>query len=167
MADAGVSLVWLDHGPRRDVATAWRCLHVWAGVIRAHLWADLYVDPHWVRAWSCNCWRRIGGGWWIQRCMDRCRHKPGARNWGAAMGIECEYTGSISLVAAISLLVSWAVALTALTLLCMWLLKPGEAVDEEKAYDRAYLNAYRRAMGFLIRWRWITAGPLSQQSFRV
>ncbi len=72
-------------------------------------------------------------------------------------GSAGEYTRSISLVVAISLLVSWAVALTALTLLCMWLLKPGEAVDEEKAYDRGYLNAYRRAMGFLVRWRWITA----------
>ena len=66
-------------------------------------------------------------------------------------GSAGEYTRSISL------LVSWAVALTALTLLCMWLLKPGDAVDEEKAYDRAYLNAYRRAMGFLVRWRWVTA----------
>lgn len=30
-------------------------------------------------------------------------------------------------------------------------------MDEEKAYDRAYLNVYRRIMRFLVRWRWITA----------
>ncbi len=51
MANSGVSFVRLDHGRRRDAATAWRCLHVWVGVIRAHLWADLHVDPHWFRAW--------------------------------------------------------------------------------------------------------------------
>lgn len=72
-------------------------------------------------------------------------------------GSAGEYTRSISLVVAISLIVSWVVALTALTLVCIWLLKPGKQQDEEIAYNRPYLNVYRRSMSFLLHWRWVTA----------
>lgn len=67
-----------------------------------------------------------------------------------------EYTRSISLVVAISLLASWAAALTALTLFCVWFLKRGEPVDEETAYDSRFYHAYRIVVTRLVRWRWAT-----------
>jgi len=72
-------------------------------------------------------------------------------------GAAGEYTRSISLVVAISLLVSWMVALTALALVCAWLLRRGEPVDEEHAYSGRSFELYRRVMRFLMRWRWATA----------
>ncbi len=60
-----------------------------------------------------------------------------------APGGAGEYTRSISLVIAIALLVSWVVALTALILFCLWFLKVGETVDEEKAYSAWYYDRYR------------------------
>ena len=72
-------------------------------------------------------------------------------------GSAGEYTRSISLVVAISLLVSWVASLTVLTLVCAWLLKPGQAGgDEESDYGAIYYVRYRQVMGFLVRWRWAT-----------
>lgn len=68
-----------------------------------------------------------------------------------------EYTRSISLVVAISLLVSWVVALTALVLFCTRMLRRGPQIDEEHAYDASYFQVYRRLLTFLVRWKWVTA----------
>ena len=67
-----------------------------------------------------------------------------------------EYTRSISVVVAIALLVSWATALTALALFCVWFLRPGAPVDEDKAYAGPRYQAYRRGLSLLVRWRWVT-----------
>lgn len=73
-----------------------------------------------------------------------------------------EYTRSISLVVAISLLASWAIALTALVVFCFWVLKPGEAEDEDKVYGSRRFEAYRGFMRWIVRWRWfVVAGSFA------
>lgn len=57
-----------------------------------------------------------------------------------------EYTRSISLVIAISLIGSWVVAMTIMPVFCFWFLKPGPAVDEAHYFDQPF---YRRYQGFL------------------
>lgn len=71
-------------------------------------------------------------------------------------GAAGEYTRSISIVVAIALLVSWAVALTALVLFCTWFLKAGDVEDEDAAYDSRFFDRYRGLMSRLVRWRWAT-----------
>lgn len=71
-------------------------------------------------------------------------------------GAAGEYTRSISLVVAIALITSWAVAMTALTLFCLWFLKRGAPVDEEHAYGGRAYGLYRRMLSSLVRVRWLT-----------
>jgi multidrug efflux pump subunit AcrB len=75
-----------------------------------------------------------------------------------APGGAGEYTRSISLVIAIALISSWVIALTALILFCVWFLKPGASVDEDKAYDTRVYNSYRAFLDLCIRWRYLTLG---------
>lgn len=72
-------------------------------------------------------------------------------------GAAGEYTRSISLVVAIALLASWAIALTALIIFCVWAMKRTEPIDDETAYDARYFQIYRQFMGFVVRWRWPAA----------
>lgn len=71
-------------------------------------------------------------------------------------GAAGEYTRSISLVVGIALLTSWGVAMTALTLFCIWFLKRGVPVDEKQAYSGRMYNGYRRLLSGLVRFRWVT-----------
>ncbi|MFK7944803.1 MAG: efflux RND transporter permease subunit, partial [Paracoccaceae bacterium] len=73
-----------------------------------------------------------------------------------APGAAGEYTRSISLVIAIALLISWVIALTALILLCITFLKGGQEADEDAAYDWWYYHLYRRFLGLLVAWRYLT-----------
>lgn len=72
-------------------------------------------------------------------------------------GAAGEYTRSISLVVAISLVASWAIALTALVVFCAWALKRGAPNDEDAAYDARYFHLYRSVVGWIVRWRWPAA----------
>jgi len=73
-----------------------------------------------------------------------------------APGGAGEYTRSISLVIAIALLVSWVVALTALILFCLWFLKVGETVDDEKAYGAWYYERYRGLIRACLKWKYVS-----------
>ena len=73
-----------------------------------------------------------------------------------APGGAGEYTRSISLVIAIALLVSWVVALTALILFCLWFLKVGETVDDDKAYGAWYYERYRGLIRACLRKKYIS-----------
>ena len=68
-----------------------------------------------------------------------------------APGGAGEYTRSISLVIAISLIVSWIVALTLLILFCVWFMKPGPV--KEQTYDQWYYRGYRGLIGWAVRFR--------------
>ena len=68
-----------------------------------------------------------------------------------APGGPGEYTRSISLVIAIALIVSWAVALTALILFCIWFMKVGKPIDEEFAYGKPHYIAYRNFIRLCLR----------------
>lgn len=75
-------------------------------------------------------------------------------------GSAGEYTGSISLVLALALIVSWLIAMSALVLFCVWFLGGGKAAGETNEYGGFAYNAYRRVMRTLVRFKWVTV-PLS------
>ncbi len=81
-------------------------------------------------------------------------------------GAAGEYTRSISLVLAIALLVSWALAMTLLILACIWFLKPPEPVKVRSGTGRAaaagarLTRNYRRTLENLVAWRWVVV-PVS------
>jgi len=64
-----------------------------------------------------------------------------------------EYTRSLSLVIAIALLSSWAIAMTVTPLLCFWFLKAPEPVDEERVYTSGFYRRYRGVLGTVLKVR--------------
>lgn len=64
-----------------------------------------------------------------------------------------EYTRSISLVIAISLLGSWVIAMTAMPVFCFWFLKPGAAIDEAGYYDRPFYKLYQGFLNLILSQR--------------
>lgn len=64
-----------------------------------------------------------------------------------------EYTRSISLVIAISLLGSWVVAMTVMPVFCYWFLKAGAPVDEAHFYDQPFYRRYRGFLTFILSQR--------------
>ncbi len=65
-----------------------------------------------------------------------------------------EYLRSLSLVIAIALLASWALAMTVTPLLCVWGLKTPKPVDEDAAYNTAFYRAYKAFLDRVLRWRY-------------
>lgn len=66
-----------------------------------------------------------------------------------------EYLRSLSLVIAIALLGSWALAMTVTPLLCVWGLKTPEPVDEDVAYDTKFYRAYKNFLDWVLRLRYL------------
>jgi multidrug efflux pump len=66
-----------------------------------------------------------------------------------------EYTRSLSLVIAITLIGSWILALTATPMLCVRFMKAPENVQSaDEALRRPYFRRARSALETLLRWRW-------------
>lgn len=72
-----------------------------------------------------------------------------------APGGAGEYTRSISLVIALTLFVSWIVALTVLAMACISFLKPGAAQDEDAAYSGALFQRYRGLLRGALQYRFV------------
>ncbi len=66
-----------------------------------------------------------------------------------------EYTRSISLVIAISLIGSWLVAMTILPVFCFWFFKPGAPVDEATYFDQPLYRYYRSFIDLILKWRFV------------
>ncbi len=71
-----------------------------------------------------------------------------------ADSVAGEYTRSISLVIAISLLGSWLLAMTATPLFCVWFIKKKKPVDEAVAYDTRFYRTYRTILSGVLRFRY-------------
>ncbi len=72
-----------------------------------------------------------------------------------ADSVAGEYTRSISLVIAISLLGSWLLAMTATPLFCVWFIKKKEPVDEAVAFDTRFYRTYRTILSGILRFRYV------------
>ncbi len=72
-----------------------------------------------------------------------------------ADSVAGEYTRSISLVIAISLLGSWLLAMTATPLFCVWFIKKKEPVDEAVAFDTRFYRSYRTLLSYVLRLRYL------------
>ncbi len=72
-----------------------------------------------------------------------------------ADSVAGEYTRSISLVIAISLLGSWLLAMTATPMFCVWFIKKKEPVDEATAFDTKFYRTYRRILQSVLRFRYM------------
>ena len=64
-----------------------------------------------------------------------------------------EYTRSISLVIAITLIGSWLVAMVVMPVFSFWFFKPGPTVDEETLYNRPLFKRYRSVLDFILKRR--------------
>ncbi len=64
-----------------------------------------------------------------------------------------EYTRSISLVIAITLIGSWLVAMTIMPVFCYWFFKIGPAVDEAVYYDRPFYRIYARSLELFLKYK--------------
>jgi len=71
-----------------------------------------------------------------------------------ADSVAGEYTRSISLVIAISLLGSWLLAMTATPLFCCWFIKKKKPVDEAVAFDTRFYRTYRAILSGILRFRY-------------
>jgi len=74
-----------------------------------------------------------------------------------ADSVAGEYTRSISLVIAISLLGSWLLAMTATPLFCVWFIKKKEPVDEAVAFDTRFYRSYRTLLSYVLRYLFLVA----------
>ncbi len=66
-----------------------------------------------------------------------------------------EYTRSISLVIAITLIGSWLIAMTVMPVFCYWFFKAGPAVDEGRYFDTPLYRLYRGLLKLILRFRWL------------
>ena len=66
-----------------------------------------------------------------------------------------EYTRSISLVIAITLISSWIIAMTAMPVFCYWFFKAGPAVDESTYFNTPLFELYRGLLKLILQWRWV------------
>lgn len=64
-----------------------------------------------------------------------------------------EYTRSISLVIAISLIGSWLVAMTIMPLFCYWFFKAGPVVSTKEYYDKPLFRFYRQVLERILNFR--------------
>ncbi len=71
-----------------------------------------------------------------------------------ADSVAGEYTRSISLVIAISLLGSWLLAMTATPLFCVWFIKKKKPVDENVGFDTRFYRTYRGGLSAILRFRY-------------
>ena len=71
-----------------------------------------------------------------------------------ADSVAGEYTRSISLVIAISLLGSWLLAMTATPLFCVWFIKKKKPVDETASFDTRFYRTYRTILCGVLRFRY-------------
>lgn len=69
-----------------------------------------------------------------------------------------EYTRSISLVIAISLLGSWVMAVTAMPLFCYWFLKPGKLIDDNHYETQPFYRIYRTILDKILSFRFAFLG---------
>jgi multidrug efflux pump subunit AcrB len=69
-----------------------------------------------------------------------------------------EYTRSISLVIAISLLGSWVMAVTAMPLFCYWFLKPGKLIDGNHYETQPFYRIYRSILDGILSFRFAFLG---------
>ncbi len=72
-----------------------------------------------------------------------------------ADSVAGEYTRSISLVIAISLLGSWLLAMTATPLFCVWFIKKKQPVDEKVVFDTRFYRSYRALLQSILRHRYM------------
>lgn len=77
---------------------------------------------------------------------------------GLAPGSTAEYTGHLFWVILISLLYSWAFAITLTPLFCFWLFKELKVTANEPAPDNGFFRAYKQCVHKAISIRWITVG---------
>ena len=66
-----------------------------------------------------------------------------------------EYTRSISLVIAITLISSWIIAMTAMPVFCYWFFKAGPAVDESTYFNTPLFKLYSGLLKLILQWRWV------------
>ncbi len=71
-----------------------------------------------------------------------------------ADSVAGEYTRSISLVIAISLLGSWLLAMTATPLFCVWFIKKKKPIDEAATFDTRFYRTYRTILSGILRFRY-------------
>lgn len=62
-----------------------------------------------------------------------------------------EYTRSISLVIAITLVGSWFVAMTIMPVFCFWFFKVGPVVKAEEYYDKSFYRVYRAGLAIILK----------------
>lgn len=74
---------------------------------------------------------------------------------GFAPGDVGEFCRSLFYVMAISLSLSWLLAVTVTPLFCVWFLRIPK-VHQENPYDRPMFRGYRRFLHTTLRWRWAT-----------
>lgn len=72
-----------------------------------------------------------------------------------------EYCASLFQVVAISLLLSWALSVTATPLLCIWMLPTPKVTSEGGQYGGFFYDAFRRILSFAIRFRYAALGFLA------
>ncbi len=76
---------------------------------------------------------------------------------GFSAGNVGEFCRSLFDVMAVSLFLSWILAVTITPLMCIWFLKIPD-LHMEDPYDRPFFRAYRRLLHYILKFRWITLG---------
>ena len=77
---------------------------------------------------------------------------------GFAPGNVGEFCRSLFYVLAMSLFLSWVLAVTVTPLLCVWFLKIPENGQEVDPYGKPMFKAYKKLVAFVMRYHWITIG---------
>jgi len=77
---------------------------------------------------------------------------------GFAPGNVGEFCRSLFNVLAMSLFLSWVLAVTVTPLLCVWFLKIPEIGKKVDPYDKPMFKVYKKLVVFVMRHRWITIG---------
>ncbi|MCP4127492.1 MAG: efflux RND transporter permease subunit, partial [Gammaproteobacteria bacterium] len=82
----------------------------------------------------------------------------------AAIGVSQdstgEFCGSLFTVLAISLSLSWVLAITLTPLFCIMFLQVKDNQKTDDPYGGGFFQKYRRLLNTCLRWRWITVGCL-------
>jgi len=77
---------------------------------------------------------------------------------GFAPGNVGEFCRSLFYVLAMSLFLSWVLAVTVTPLLCVWFLKIPETNKKVDPYDKPMFKVYKKIVAFVMRYHWLAIG---------